>query len=527
MLLRTMLLTCFIFSFLFSKGQSEDSLVFTTYFYDGGTKSSEGFLKNGQPEGYWKSFYPNGQIKTEGNRENYLLDSTWSFYSEEGKKVVEINYKEGKKNGQRKTFENEKLNRLDNYIDDKIEGFSEQYFESGALKKEIPYKKDKKEGQGFEFNEEGRIISLLTYKADVLTKKRTINQIDKLGQKQSSWMVFYKNRALKIEGPYINDLKNGYWKYYTSSGNLIKVEKWIMGVLQENAEEVAKVEIVQKLNPKTGELAFKGSYRNGKEEGVHRTYDENGNVISSKIYENGIVLFEGIVDDQGRKQGTWKEFYPTGELKSKGDYKDNLKIRKWEYYFIDGKIEQVGNYLRGRAEGEWTWFYPNKQILRQEEYVDGFRDGPFVEYSDTGSVITKGGFIEGLRDGFWIYQLNDYREEGNYFDGLRTGEWTHYEKIEGKEMTIFSGNYENGLENGVHVYFYKNGQEKRRGKYLGGKKEGIWDYLDERGKKIISIEYASGVEIKYNGKKISYGRRLDRQLVKEAKEAKVSKEENP
>lgn len=518
MLLRTLLLICFVFASLLSKSQTKDSLVFTTYFYDGGTKSSEGFLKDGQPEGYWKSFYQNGQIKTEGNRENYLLDSLWGFYSEEGKKIVEISYKEGKKHGPRKSYENEKVIRIDHYLEDNIEGISQQFFPEGQLKRELPYKKDKKEGQGFEYEINGRIITLLNYKADVLTKKRSINQIDDLGQKQSTWMTFYKNRALKVEGPYINDLKNGYWKFYTSKGNLIKVEKWIMGILQENAEEVAKIEIIQKLNPKTGELAFKGSYRNGKEEGVHRVYDENGNVISSIIYENGIVLFEGIVDDQGRKQGPWKEFYTDGKLKSKGEYKDNLKIRKWEYYFTNGKIEQEGSYLRGRAEGEWIWYHKNRQILRQEEYVDGFRDGPFVEYGDTASVITQGSYIEGLKDGEWIYQLNDYREKGSYFDGLRTGEWTHYQKTETGEIVIFSGIYENGLENGLHVYYYNNGKEKRRGKYSAGKKEGIWDYYQKNGKKLISIEYAGGVEIKYNGEKISYGRRLDRELAKEAKQ---------
>lgn len=518
MLLRTLLLITFIFSCLLSKSQNKDSLVFSTYYYDSGTKSSEGYLKNGQPEGYWKSYYPNGQIKTEGNRENYLLDGSWSFYSEEGKKIVEINYKAGKKNGPRKSYENEKLNRLDNYVDDKIEGFSEQYFPEGQIKRELPYVNDKKEGQGFEFNQEGKIVTLLNYKADVLTKKRSINQVDELGQKQSTWMTFYKNRALKVEGPYINDLKNGYWKFYTSKGNLIKVEKWILGVLQEDAQEVAKIEIIQKLNPKTGALVFKGSYRNGIEEGVHREYDENGNVISSKIFENGIVLFEGVVDDQGRKQGTWKEFYPTGELKSKGDYKDNLKVRKWEYYFTNGKIEQTGSYIRGRAEGDWIWYYENRQVLRQEEYVSGLKDGPFVEYNDTGAVITQGEYIEDLKDGEWIYQQNDYREKGKYFDGLRSGEWYHFQENGDDEVIIFSGNYENGLENGLHVYYFPNGKVKRRGKYAGGKKEGIWDYYQENGKKLISIEYAAGVEIKYNGKKISYGRKLDRELAKEAKE---------
>lgn len=518
MLLRTLLLLCFVFTSLLSKGQNEDSLVFTTFYYDDGSKSSEGYLKAGLPEGYWKSYYANGQLKTEGNRKNYQLDSLWTFYSEDGAKTVEISYKQDKKNGPKRTYKDAKVVRLDNFIEDKIENFSITYFSSGKIKKEIPFVEDNKNGLGYEFNENGTVITLLTYKNDVLTKKRSINRNDENGQKQGSWMDFHANRSTKVEGPYINDLKNGYWKYYTSKGNLIKVEKWIMGVLQENAQEVAKIDIRTELSPTTGNVVFKGAYRNDIEEGVHRIYDEDGNVISSKIFENGTALFEGIIDDQGRKQGPWKEFYPSGELKSKGDYKDNLKIRNWVYYFIDGKIEQTGDYRRGKPEGVWTWYFENRQVRISEEYVDGLEDGPSIEYNDTGAVIAQGNFIEGFKDGEWIYEVNDHKEVGKYFDDQRTGIWRHYYN---SKLIIFEGIYENGLENGLHTYYYSNGQVKRRGKYSGGKKEGIWEYFRADGTKIITIEYLAGKEIKYNGEKISYGRRLDRELAKE------NKEENP
>ena len=453
------------------------------------------------------------KLKPKGNRKNYQLDGPWLFYTEDGKKVAEINYREDQKYGVQKSYKEDKLIREDFYVNNKIEGYSKEYFDSGKLRKEIPYKDGKQTGIGYEYDENSdRIIVLNTYKENVLTKRRQINRIDPQQLKQGMWMSFYPNRQLKVEGPYVNDLKNGYWKYYTNTGNLIKVEKWVMGELQQNAEEVAKVEIRRELNPKTGELAFKGSYRNGKPEGVHRKYGEDGEVTESKIYEAGIVLFEGIVDEMGRKQGPWKEFYRTGELKAEGNYKDNLKVGKWVYYFIDGKVEQTGNYRRGKPEGVWTWYHPNRQVWREEEFVDGLEDGPSVEYNDTGAVITKGNYIEGLKDGEWFFQLNDYKEVGKYFDGLRTGSWTHYYL---NDIVRFTGDYENGLETNTHTYYYPNGNVQRRGKYVAGMKEGIWDYYNKNGSKTISIEYAAGKEIKYNGKKISYGRRLDRQLAKE------------
>ena len=56
----------------------------TQFFFENGIVSSEGILKDGKPDGYWKTYYENGTIKSEGNRVNFALDSTWMFYFQDG-----------------------------------------------------------------------------------------------------------------------------------------------------------------------------------------------------------------------------------------------------------------------------------------------------------------------------------------------------------------------------------------------------------------------------------------------------------
>ena len=526
MLLRVTLALALVMSCLhsFSQTDKNDSLQFTTYYYETGGKSSEGYLRDGKPDGYWKSFYRNGNVKAEGNRKNHKLDGPWIFYNEDGAKTAEINYSENKKNGLRISFREGKVTKEENFVDDQLQGFTrEYYFPTGELKQETPFVDGKAKGAGYEYNQEGLVITLLTYKGGVLTKKQRINRTDQQGQKQGIWMVFFKNKAVDHEGPYVNDLKHGYWKYYQANGNLKRVEKWIMGVLQENAQETVKIEIRREIDPQTGKLSFKGSYRDGVAEGVHRKYDENGEVISSKIYQNGRVLFEGIVDEQGRRQGPWKEYYETGELKSEGRYKDNLKVSKWVYYYRDETVEQTGNYLNGLPDGFWTWTYPDGQTWREEEYVMGEEDGPSIEYNDTGAVIAKGNYIEGFKDGPWVFEQNDHREEGSYFEGERKGKWKFY--YFGTDKLSFEGEYENGLENGMHIYYYPDGKIKRRGNYSGGIKDGIWEYFTETGTRTITIEYENGEEVKYNGEKIKYGKRLDRALEQEKQEREEREKE--
>lgn len=515
MLLRIWLTIGFLIFALPSWSQStSDSLEPVRYYYENGQVSSEGSLRNGQPDGYWKSYYRDGTLKAEGNRKDFQLDSLWIFYNRDGLKTVSIEYKAGQKEGLRKTFdEQERLIKRERFRADLASGFTDLLYPEGQLKKQIPFVEGKEEGQGFEYAKDGRIITLLDYKGGRLARKQNINRFDQQGQKSGLWVTFHKNGNIESEGPYLNDLKNGYWKFYRFNGDLLRVEKWVNGELQEGAAEVAKVELKKEINPKTGKLSFKGAFQNGKPTGVHRRYNDEGEVISAEIYDQGIKLFEGIVDEEGRKQGPWKVFYRDGNLRAEGAYQDNLKVGTWKYYYRDGKLEQTGNYIAGKPNGTWNWYFPTGDLLREEEYLNGLEDGLSIEYSDSGTVIAQGEYIDGFKEGAWFFMVNDHREEGSFFEGQRNGNWKHF--YLSNDQLAFEGSYENGQENGYHVHYYANGNVKRRGEYVAGIKEGIWEYFDEAGNLRVKIEYENGEEVRYNGKKIDYGRRYEKALAEE------------
>lgn len=513
MLLRVSALLLFLLACLPSWSQQRDSVRWKVFYYEGGAKRSEGNLRNGIPDGYWKTYYRNGKLKAAGNRENFKLDSIWTFYNIDGVKTSEISYENEVKQGLTKVYKEGKLYKTEPYQQGKIEGFVKIFFPDSSIQKEIPYVNNKQEGTGYQYADDGRIISLLTYKNNALVRRQDINRVDKQEQKQGLWISFHKNRQIATEGPYVNDLKNGYWKFYKANGDLIRVEKWVMGELQEGATETAKIEIKQELNPKNGKLAFKGAYRDGEPVGVHRFYDDEGKVDSSVIYEDGLILYEGIVDEQGRKQGPWKIYYRSGGLKARGSYKNDLKVGTWKYFLEDGSLEQTGSYISGKPDGLWTWYFPNGELWREEEYVLGLEDGVSIEYNDTGAVIAQGEYISGFKEGKWFFQLNDHREEGKFFEGERTGEWKHF--YLDTDNLRFTGFYENGIKNGLFVWFYPDGSVKRRGNYLNNNRDGIWEFFNEQGERIITIEYNEGEEVRYNGEKISYGRRYERAMERE------------
>lgn len=487
---------------LFSLAQEtpDDSLRYKIYYFEGGAKSSEGYLRNGIPDGYWRSYYRNGELKSEGNRRNYRLDSLWTFYNREGQKTVQITYDMGVKEGPRRTYEEGKLVKIEPFQNDRIHGTVRYFYPDNSLRKEVPYVEGQAQGTGIEYGPEGRVITLLTYEKGKLKRRKEVNRYDQQRQKQGLWVTLYPNKRIKVEGTYRNDLKHGYWKYYTSAGDLLRVEKWVNGELQEGAEEVSKVDIRRRIDPQTGKLAYKGAYQNGKKVGVHRWYNKEGEVDSSVTYKNGRVLYQGIVDAQGLKQGPWKYFYPDGTLKAEGRYQNDLKIGPWKYYFSDGSLEQEGSYILGQPEGLWTWYFPDGSIRREEQYLSGLADGTSIEYNDTGAVIAQGQYVEGLKDGPWTLVINDHREEGAYLEGRRNGIWRSYYLSTGKLR--FKGRYENGEPSGTHEWYYPDGTIKRRGSYQGGKRHGVWEYFDRQGNRELTVTYRNGKEVAINGEEI-------------------------
>lgn len=55
--------------------------------YSPGAKVEEGTYKDGKREGVWKSYFPNGNLKTEGMFTEDRLIGEWKVYDEKGNRV--------------------------------------------------------------------------------------------------------------------------------------------------------------------------------------------------------------------------------------------------------------------------------------------------------------------------------------------------------------------------------------------------------------------------------------------------------
>ena len=160
-------------------------------------------------------------------------------------------------------------------------------------------------------------------------------------------------------------------------------------ILDKNVSEEEGVKIRNEYNDQN-RLIYSGSYIQNNPIGIHRYYHPDGEVVDAKIYnDKGKIISEGIVDNEGRRMGNWKDYYTTGELKAVGQYEGNLKTGRWIYYRRNKKVEQTGDFSRGRITGIWNWFYEDGSLSREEEFFNGKEDGRMIEYSLKSRIITE------------------------------------------------------------------------------------------------------------------------------------------
>lgn len=493
---------------LTGQAQDKDSS-FVKFYYPNGQVSSEGIMRNNRPDGYWKTYYVTGVVKSEGKRTNFLLDSIWNFYNQSGELIQQISYKIGSKSGYSIRY------RYDNplkpgqrtvvskelYINDKKEGKSYYYYPTGELKQVVIYKNGRKHGLSMEYDVDSTLITVLEYNNNYVVDRERVNRVDKSGEKQGIFREYYASGQIKKEVHYLDNQLHGYYREFDGNGNLITAVRYERGnIVEEIDEDIKELLDMKSTYDEQGRIIFTGGYKNGIPVGVHRFYDTTGAVQNSYLYnELGQKISEGIIDEQGRRTGSWTDYYPTGEIKAKGFYKSSMRTGKWTFYYRAGGIEQTGRYERGKYSGKWIWYYPNGNVWREENYFNGREDGNFVEYARDGTILTKGAYINGEKEGEWIYQVGDHIERGVYQVGLREGEWKYYYNNGNLE---YEGYYYQGNPHKKHKYYYPSGVLKEEQYYEMGIREKNWKKYDQEGNLVMTITYKNNQEQRINGIKI-------------------------
>ena len=286
--------------------------------------NQQGSFTNGLKNGNWVRFFENGQLKSKGNFVNGTLNGIWEFFNQNGTLI-----------------------RKQNYLYGKIDGELKIFHKNGNLKVEKFYINSFLEGMFDYFDEVGKLYKIETWEKGILIERGHYENGIKEGY------CFYKKEIDVIlhtyEGNYKNDFRNGLWteliyefddSYSQLVGNYLNGKKeglWKNYYIKDDEKKI---------------LSRTTSFKNDKEDGPYKSYDEFGDVINSGNYKKGNKFGKWIeyqpydyvnkilvnYNKEGELDGLYMEYDSQGKIICEGSYKDGLLHGNWKKY--DWKTDQ-------------------------------------------------------------------------------------------------------------------------------------------------------------------------------------------
>ena len=151
-----------------------------------------------------RGYHDNGRIGLERSFRNGELNGWSRTYGENGDLKSEVLFERGKMT--EFVFHNKDGVKRVPYRNNMAEGVVREYYPSGALKIETPFKKDKADGLGKHYYENGGI------KVEIFFKN---------GEADGRSSAYYENGRLAVERTYKNGKISGEEKWYDQKGDLI------------------------------------------------------------------------------------------------------------------------------------------------------------------------------------------------------------------------------------------------------------------------------------------------------------------
>lgn len=104
-----------------------------------------------------------------------------------------------------------------------------------------------------------------------------------------------------------------------------------------------------------------------------------------------------------------KKYYSTGELKSEYYLNDNGKKEGgFVEYFKDGTIKEEYNFVDGQAEGTGKGYYPSGNLKIEAHFNNNLKNGNYKDYYEDGNLKSVQNFKDDLLHG----NLQFYYENG-------------------------------------------------------------------------------------------------------------------
>ena len=370
--------------------------------------------------GKYTEYYKNGKIKIQGNYKEGRRNGEFKTFLKNSKSAGSVIYKDGKiiKSTLIKSMkDNASFSPISyvNYDLDTSYSIGKVDFPNKLLKTYYMYnKKGVLNGDSIKYYEEGNIQSIVPYKNNLV---------------EGLIIRYYENGNIKEEVNYKNDKMNGEAKSYDENGKLNGRTIFKDDIKLE--EEVHKENEILKNTFKNGEVVKQdicspnGTLKerrvlNGNEM-EYSTFYQNGNIkqkilakdkviIKEQLYaRNGNIMLNSFFSTDGKPIKEVFEYYPDGKLFRKISTMDEMANGDTLEYYPNGNIKKKAFFKNDKQEGEYTVYYESGVIMQKVLYKNGVRNGEAIAYYENGVIEQKAYFVNGKKEKEHLY----YDKNGN------------------------------------------------------------------------------------------------------------------
>lgn len=471
-----------------------DTLVFNK---NGIKNNLEYTLKNDRLEGICKDYYPNGQLWFEIKYKNGVpVDDYQSFYIN-GTPQLKTQFVDGFIDGKYTEWYPNGNKRMEGYLNLCMKDSVWQYWnENGTLIKRESYKNNVLEGEYCQWFKDGSLKEKKNYKNGRL----------------SGWeYVYYAKDSLKSVHYYPGYEKkfypNGMLEELSFSNVRFKVHRSNNGNYTEIRGDLFAIrwnrdgtlfDISYGEEGKTAYIAFE------KDGTIKRNeFRVNGKMLEKVPYkwlypQDGKIEIKQIGDSiNGKREGDWQLYYPSGDLWIEMSYKNDLLDGEYIVHAVNGQIVkkvQLSNGVRNGTYEEWS---TTGNKLVEEYYKNGEKDGVQKGWSEQDSYYLKtiAFYTNGVLNGesYYFAQNGDTLSHANYHNGERNGICKVYDRNEHYLSGTYT--YKEGKRQGESFIYSKDGNVLWKGNFYNDKRHGTWIQYDGAGTEINRVQYEYGEEI--------------------------------
>ncbi len=184
-------------------------------------------------------------------------------------------------------------------------------------------------------------------------------------------------------------------------------------------------------------------------------------------YPDGTIKYMIYFKD-GHPAGTFKRFYPNGQLQVDMKYEITGHRAAAIFYDQDGHRIAMGYYYNRKRDSLWQFFVDDTIVIREVFYKNGLKNGPDRIYSYYY-------YPNLLRERYWKNDTLDSVAVDYYYDGTP------------KSFSY----YKHGVLDGPYTLLDYTRKVKVKGQYVNGYMEGKWLFYNPDGS-ADTVEYHLG-----------------------------------